>query len=206
MGHPSTHLGALIGAIIVTLIALAFARRQNRHRAMGGAISRPKQVWLGLAIFNWFVLAPLIAVDPRTPPVLAWGLGAFGAFMWLRGAAEMVMLYVTKNWRPPMGITHDVLCILLLVGVLGLRSSELTLDGPLPVWFLAYYLSVIASLVAEIWFAWAFFHAVEGKTTGHDGIWFADEHDPRFILINRVTTVVDVLVGGILVCFLWAIR
>lgn len=204
MQDPKTHLLALIGAFFVALIALAFARRQNRYRAMGGAISRPKQVWLGLAIFDWFVLAPLVALDPACPPGLALGLGAFGAFMWARGLAEMVMLYVTKNWRPPIGISHDVLCILLLVGVLLYGWSELTIQGGVHAWILAYYLSLIGSLVAEIWFAWAFFHAVEGKTTGHDGIWFADEHDPRFILINRVTTVVDVSVGGFVVAFLIA--
>jgi hypothetical protein len=46
--------------------------------------------------------------------------------------------------------------------------------------------------VVEVLYATLFFQAVEGATTGEDGIWFADEEQARFRRINRITLACNV--------------
>lgn len=197
----STRLGLALGLLLVATISLIFARRQNRAAGLGGAISRPKQLWLAWTIYTWFVVAPTVAADPGLPRPLAWTLGGFAGWMWFRGLAELFMLYVTKNWRPPYGISHDLSCIAWILGA-GIYFGPVT-EGVAAQWVQALVLVMLASLCLETWYAWAFFRAVEGRTTGHDGVWFADPHDPRFRRINQVTTLangpLDLFVGAFVV-------
>ncbi|AKJ08304.1 hypothetical protein ATI61_12534 [Archangium gephyra] len=177
---------ALLG--LSALLGFFFWRRQNVQAARGGRISPPKLAWLFYAIFLWFLLCPLVALDSAVHPDLRLVLGSFGAFMWLRGMAELYMLYVSYNWKPPYGIGHDVLCIVLVLG--GLSWYQLHRDGPpspLDVWALSLIALVLVSLIVEVMYATLFFQAVEGHTTGDDGIWFADEEQARFRRINRIT-------------------
>lgn len=177
---------ALLG--VIALLGWRFQRKQNRQGAKGGRISPPKVAWLFYAIYLWFIVCPLVAMDPALPSEARWALGLFGASMWVRGAAEMYMLYVSKNWRPPYGIGHDVLCIALVLGALAWHRAHWL--GPLTsvdLWALALVGLVLVSLVIEVAYAALFFHAVEGATTGEDGIWFADEEQARFRRINRLT-------------------
>jgi hypothetical protein len=184
-------------------LGVLFWRRQNVRAAQGGRISPPKMAWLIYAIFLWFFLCPLVALDPAVHPHLRLVLGGFGAFMWLRGGAELYMLYVSHNWRPPYGIGHDVLCLLLVLG--GLGSYLLSPTGPptrLDTWTLCLTALVGVSLVIEVVYAALFFHAVEGRTTGEEGIWFADEEQARFQRINRITLACNIplylILGGLL--------
>jgi hypothetical protein len=175
---------------------VSFYRKQARGDR-GGAISRPKAFWLCFAVWCWFVVCPVVAWDASwMAPPLRWALGAFGVFMWLRGAVEMVMLYRTFNWRPPYGIGHDVACILLLLGVLGAGLDTLRgMEGAGNAWALALCGLVLVSLGVEIHHAWSFFHAVQGRTTGEDGIWFADEEAEHFRAINRTTRAWNWILG-----------
>jgi hypothetical protein len=123
--------------------------------------------------------------------------------MWVRGLAEMYMLYVSKSWRPPYGIGHDVLCILLVLGGLAWNHAHWT--GPLSAvgtWALALVGLVLVSLVIEIAYAVLFFRAVEGATTGEEGVWFADEEQARFRRINRLTFVLNLPMYGALAALL----
>jgi hypothetical protein len=150
--------------------------------------------WLFYAVYLWFLVCPLVALDAAVHPALRTVLGLFAASMWLRGLAELYMLYVAKNWKPPYGVGHDVVCILLVLGGLALHRE--TLAGPLtPVdaWALALVGLVLVTLVVEVVYASLFFHAVEGATTGEEGIWFADEEQARFRRINRLTFSFNVL-------------
>lgn len=187
-------LSPLSRVLILALLALAallgflFWRKQNVRRARGGRISPPKLAWLFYAIFLWFLLCPVVALDPAVEPNLRGVLGGFGALMWVRGVAELYMLYVSFNWKPPYGIGHDVLCILFLLG--GLSWYQLHRTGPLSrldAWALSLVSLVLVSLFVEVMYATLFFQAVEGHTTGEDGIWFADEEQARFRRINRIT-------------------
>jgi hypothetical protein len=184
-------LVALPGLCLV--LGVLFWRAQNVRRARGGRISPPKLAWLLYAVLLWFFLCPLVALDAAVHPGLRAVLGAFAASMWVRGLAELYMLYVSKNWRPPYGIGHDVLSLLVVLGGLALTREHWS--GPLaPVdaWGLALAGLVLVSLVVEVLYATLFFHAVEGRTTGEEGIWFADAEQARFERINRLTFALNV--------------
>ncbi|MDX2011135.1 MAG: hypothetical protein SFW67_13130 [Myxococcaceae bacterium] len=174
------------GAALCTVLGLRFRAKQNAG-ARGGRISNPKVVWLFFAIWFWFIECAVLAFEPALPWPYRVILGAQAASMWLRGVIELFMLHVTKNWRPPIGITHDALCIVTTVGLsawFGPRMLELGAWGP---WAPALVVLVVVSLAVELLYAALFFRAVEGKTTGDDGIWFADPESERFRRINRIT-------------------
>ncbi|RYZ46287.1 MAG: hypothetical protein EOO72_02330, partial [Myxococcaceae bacterium] len=65
------------------------------------------------------------------------------------------------------------------------------LDGR-DVWALALVGLVLVSLVVEVAYAALFHQAVEGRTTGEDGVWFADAEQERFRRINRLTLALNV--------------
>lgn len=180
-------------ALACAVAALFFRRAQNEKGARGGRISGPKVAWLFYAVFFWFFVCPLVALDAAVPVEARGVLGAFAAFMWLRGVAEMYLLYVTKSWRPPYGVAHDVACIVLVLGGLWWgRERWLGMQGPMDTWALALVGLVLVSLFVEVAYAALFFHAVEGRTTGDEGIWFADEEQARFRRINRLTLAFNV--------------
>jgi hypothetical protein len=176
------------GVALALVMGLRFRAKQNAGAgARGGKISNPKVLWLFFAIWFWFVECAVLAFEPNLPLLYRWVLGAHAASMWARGAVELAMLHVTKNWRPPIGIAHDALCI-VTVGVVALVGpggvGEL---GAWGWWAPALVVAVVVSLVVELLYAALFFQAVEGKTTGDDGIWFADPESERFKRINRIT-------------------
>jgi hypothetical protein len=187
----------LLGAFVS--LGFAFHRRQNRQGARGGRISPPKLAWLLYAVYLWFIVCPAVALDSAVPPSARLALGLFAASMWLRGAAELYMLYVSKSWRPPYGIAHDALCIALVLGALAWRSAEWTAPrSAAQLWALTLVGLVLVSLVVELLYATLFFHAVRGATTGEDGVWFADEEQARFRRINRLTFCLNVPLYGAL--------
>lgn len=195
---------ALVTAFVVMAgFVVAYHRRQNRPGRMGGAISRAKAVWLGYAVYLWFFACPLLALDPAVARPARLLLGAFGAFMWLRGVAELVLLFWLKRWSPPMGIGHDVACLLLLVAGAWWLGPELSVVArPLDAWTLGLLAVVVVSLLCEVGFAWSFHVAVGGATHGDDGVWFASEDDPRFRAINRWTIALEAPQVAFLLVFL----
>jgi hypothetical protein len=209
MLSPLTRAVLLVLLGVFIPLGLRFQRRQNQQGSRGGRISPPKVAWLFYAIYFWFIVCPAVALDPVVTPAARAVLGLFGASMWVRGAAEMYLLYVARRWRPPYGIGHDVLCIVLVLGGLGWHHAHW--EGPLSasdVWALALVGLVLISLVIEILYAALFFHAVEGATTGEGGVWFADEEQARFRRINRLTFSFNVpmyLTLAVLLAFGWGL-
>jgi hypothetical protein len=203
MLSPLTRTLLLAMLALFLLLGVLFHRRQNRQGSRGGRISPPKVAWLFYAVYFWFIVCPALALDSAVPPEARRVLGLFGASMWIRGVAEMYMLYVSKSWRPPYGIGHDVLCVALVLG--GLAWHHAYWLGPLSRaawWALALVALVLASLVIEIIYAALFFRAVEGATTGEEGIWFADQEQARFRRINRLTLACNVPLYGALAALL----
>ncbi|MBN9681154.1 MULTISPECIES: hypothetical protein [unclassified Corallococcus] len=183
--------------------AVGFRRRQNAQGGRGGRISGPKLAWLLYAVFLWFVVCPLVALDASVPVEARIVLGAFAVSMWLRGAAELYMLYVSRNWRPPYGVGHDLGCIALVGAGLVYTGEKWAgvLDGR-DVWALALVGLVLVSLGVEVAYAALFHQAVEGRTTGEDGVWFADAEQERFRRINRLTLLLNVPLYGALAVWL----
>jgi hypothetical protein len=205
MLSPLTRAVLLVLLGVFALLGVLFQRRQNQRGTRGGRISPPKVAWLFYALYFWFIVCPAVALDPAVAPEARAVLGLFGASMWVRGVAEMYMLHVSKSWRPPYGIGHDVLCIALVLG--GLAWHPAHWMGPLSrseAWALALVGLVLISLVIEIIYAALFFHAVEGATMGEEGVWFADEEQARFRRINRLTFALNVPMYGALAALLAA--
>lgn len=176
----------VLAIVLCAVLAVRFFRKQNREGTQGGRISRPKIAWLFFAIFVWFLLSAIVALDPNVPRGVRYVVGAFAVSMWLRGLAELFMLYVSHNWRPPYGIGHDVICLLLIGGVAASQADGVTGAFPAVVYW-GFVGIIVASLVVEITYAALFFNVVRGATMGKQGVWFADD-DPRFDHINRITT------------------
>jgi hypothetical protein len=191
------------GLIVVSVVAALFYHRQNRQQVLGGRISPAKFAWLLYTVFVWFILCPLLALAAEVGYPLRVILGSFAVCMWGRGVVEIYMLYVSKNWRPPLGITHDVLSLLLILGLsLRYRVEITALARPFDAWVLALLGCVVVSLGLEVWYASAFYRAVQGQTTGDDGVWFATRDDVRFAWINHMTAVWNVPLYGFLLVFL----
>ena len=178
----------VVGAAMLVAFGVLFRRRQ-KPGAIGGPISAAKAYWLSFAIYLWFVVCPVVGGEPTAPSSLRLPLLVVGASMWLRGAVEMVMLYGTKTWRPPLGIAHDILTIILLLTMVaaGVVGGVGLVWSPMAMAMAMLTVVVLASLVLEIVHARTFFAVVGTGTVGDDGVWFADDDDPRFIAINRRT-------------------
>ncbi|MBE2253701.1 MAG: hypothetical protein IAE78_29500 [Myxococcus sp.] len=185
----STRTVALLwaGVALALVMGLRFRARQNAGHAKGGRISNPKVLWLFFAIWFWFVECAVLAFEPALPFAFRVIVGAHAVSMYLRGVVELVMLHVTKNWRPPIGIAHDALCIAVIVALVVAQREALGDPGAWGLWAPLLVVMLLFSLAVELLYAALFFRAVEGKTTGDDGIWFADPDSPRFRRINRIT-------------------
>jgi hypothetical protein len=184
----ATRVGLGASLLLCVVSALWFRGKQNRAHVMGGKISNPKVLWLFFAIWFWLFECAVLAFEPSLPLGYRIIFGVHAASMWLRGAVEMFMLYVTKNWRPPIGISHDVLCIVTVLGLAVGYRAELTVGGPWGLFAPALVVMLLFSLVVEVLYAALFFKAIEGKTMGDKGVWFASDDDVRFKRINRITS------------------
>lgn len=197
----------LITAVVTVVAGIAFARRQNARPRMGGALGRAKQIWLVWTVYTWFFAAPLFALSPALSGPLRTVLGVFSGLMLARGVAELVMLFVTKNWRPPYGIAHDVLCaVVLLAGSAWVIFGTPPFDDPIEAWGRALLAVLTVSLLLETYYAVAFHRAVGDRTTGEDGVWFAHADDPRFARVVLVTSIANIpLVGFMLGLLAWVV-
>ena len=195
----------LITAVLAVAVGIAFARGQNRRARMGGPMARPKQIWLIWAVYTWFFATPLFAMSPALSTPLRTVLGAFSILMIARGVVEVVMLYVTKSWRPPYGIAHDVLCAaVLLSGSAWVVFGGSPLDDPIEAWGRGLLAALTVSLLLETYYAVSFHRAVDGRTTGDDGVWFATADDPRFARVVLVTSIANIpLVAFVLGLLAW---
>ena len=193
----------MAGKVVLVVMALLLAvfgvrfKGQQKPGAIGGPISAAKAFWLPFALYFWFIVCAVLAIDPALPSSLRTVYAVMAVSMWLRGIAELVMLYVTHNWRPPMGVGHDAFTIVLVVVVavfcIGATDtqqwSSLARGAGALLWV------VLASLVLEIVHAWSFFVVVGRRTLGTEGIWFADDEDPRFAAINLRTKIGNVVLA-----------
>lgn len=205
MLSPPSRVLVLVAILATALLGAKVWHAQNRAGSMGGRISVPKLAWLLYTIFTWGLLTPIVALDPAVAWPFRLATGAFALSMWIRAAAEIPMLFVWMNWRPPIGIAHDLVTAGLVAGVLALTRREWWPPrDPAAAWIASYLVALLAGVLVEAFYAWQFERAVAGATTGRAGLWFASPDDPRFAFINRVTTAFDVVFYAALVAFLAA--
>jgi hypothetical protein len=196
-------LSCLASAGACTLYVSSYARKQNSSKAMGGPISPAKSYWLGFAVFAWFFLPFCLIVPGMHGRAVEIMLGTYATSMWVRGISELLLLYKWKLWRPPMGIGHDFFCQAVLLAQAFYFREELLASTGRDLVLALLCLWLFVSLIFEIYYAWAFYGAVNKGTTGEGGIWFADD-DPRFKRILRVTRIGNVTLTISLVSLLGA--
>ena len=202
MSAPTLLTKILLVAALAVLVAIGavFYLWQNSTARAGGKISRPKMLWLTYVVGLWFFVCPIVALDPTVAVPLRATLGGFAAFMWMRGLTELLMMYLTKNWRPRYGIAHNIASFVLVTAMAAwsLTSGLASYDA----WVFGLVVLVAVTLVIETVFAVGFRRVVGDRTTGDDAVWFASAKDERFAGLNRLTAALNVPVYGLLALFL----
>jgi len=204
----ATRIAILASFVAVAITGLTFYLRQNTKDTMGGGISRPKALWLTYAIYVWFFMTPILALDTSLASPYRFILGAFSVSMWARGIAELLMLYVWKNWRPPYGIAHNIFSVTILAGgCFYFRDSLSAQTGALSMWAMGFVAFLVGAMLCETYYAIHFHDTVQGQTTGDDGVWFASAEDEKFKHINRITAICNTPIIGFIAAFIlvWAV-
>lgn len=194
----------LIWPILVSVVALFFHRKQNSQQAWtGGPISWPKSFWLAYTTTTWFLLPVIFLIHPEFPHSLM-VFYVFHLFSWwIRGPLELIMIYKWFNWSPRYGISHDLFHVFICTIILALNGGSILNEFSLTNSMLAisdnyrlvsiFFAGVIIfSTLAEILFAVLFLKFRSQQETA-ENIYFASD-DPKWILINRITLTVVVLV------------
>ena len=186
--------------LISAPIGVWMFNRQNSGKKLGGPISICKGLWLYWTISVWFIMIPLALFQGDWPAAAWWGWGGFSLSFWIRGIAELYMLFVSKNWTPRIGITHDLLTLAGLLLAYALNWNSLVYSAW---WIQLFSVGMVISICVETWYAWAFLQLVRERTKGKEGIWYATKEDPKFLLILRVTTVFNTILYAIVALFVW---
>jgi hypothetical protein len=181
--------------ILFIAVSFIFYRKQNSGKSLGGKMALSKLFWLDYTLICWFFLPIYFGGNQKMGGVyFIWY--TLSLSMWIRGLVEIFMLYKTKNWTPPIGISHDLITIALILWAFTQTSINTYFEL-----FMA--LSLLLGLVLETYYAWAFYSIMKGKTQGEDALWFATKEDPRFRQILLVTTIGNYLLYTILFSWLW---
>ena len=194
-------IGFSIFTLILVGLSFIMSKRQNINKdktKMGGNIAPAKSFWLFYCIYTWFLLMPFVLVTQELPQELEVIWIGFVAWMYFRGIVEMVMMFITKNWIPPIGIGHDISCVVWLV----LGSIYFIYQGAsIPLHYGIFHLSLILSLVMETYYAIKFYEVVGGKTKGDDAIWYANKEDAVFKKVVKVTALLNIPLYSCLIYF-----
>ena len=188
--------------IVMSGVGMLFYINQNRAGKMGGKIAPAKMAWLIYVVYLWFVLCPLMLLHPYLQLPIADLVWFASGTMWIRGIIELFMMYVSKNWKPPYGIAHDIFSFLgMLVGFY-LISQKTIQYQQIDIWVMV-LLGVIAfTFLVETVYATVFYRLVGGHTVGEDAVWFAEQNNPKFKQIVRWTAIINVPLYLFLIVFL----
>lgn len=173
--------GLLLSLALLIASSFAFYVRQNQGHQWGGEISVPKMIWLTTAIAAWFVVPGFLWMDQRLGDRVRRLFGVFWVMMWIRGVAELVLIYGFRHWSPWYGISHDLLCLGTVFALRARCSSASEVDRA------ALRLSgtIALSLLAEAAFAGMFLATGEHEK----GVYFASA-SPSWTLVNYLTWMV----------------
>lgn len=193
-------MSLIIGTILSILTGGFIYWRQNIGERLGGPIAPSKGFWLYWTIYVWFFLLPYTLLSDEWQDAFLWGWGFLTLSMWVRGIAEIYMLFVTKNWTPKIGITHD---LFTLAGLLASYLLYFQSFSTAAWWVQGFALGLAISLCAETYYALAFLKLIREKTKGDKAIWYASKEDPQFLKILRVTTALNWLLYGLTLNFIY---
>jgi len=191
---------AILGilTVIMMIIAIFMHYRQNQGHKLGGDITPAKSFWLFYCIYTWLFFIPFILIKTDIPEPFRTTWMVFTVWFWIRSLAEGVMLFVTKNWTPPIGVAHDLSCLVILIFLPFVMAEENpNLLSPAGI----FHLGLILSLILETYYAYSFFKLVGQKTKGEKGVWYANKEDPIFKRIVLITCVFNFPTYGALLYF-----
>lgn len=135
----------LIFALLMVL-SIGFYSVQNMGWLPGGGIALSKLLWLLSAIVIWFVLPTCLCFDQSLNKHSRLLIKVFTFNMWARGLIELFMMYVTVNWHPYYGISHDLFSVLLVAAL----SIYFKPSG----WIRLLAVTWVWMLLVESYFAW----------------------------------------------------
>ena len=197
----SSKIELIASVIVVILFGFIFYHKQNYACAMGGRISKPKIVWLCLASYIYFPLTTILTFEKNIPEEFRIIFASIAILMWLRAAGELYLLYGIKKWSPKIGIGHNVLCLMTIIGEIVYFKIPIFSSN---FWDFYLVLGLISlCLVLDSFYAYQFRKIVHGKTKGVDGLWFADDEQGRFKRLNTITQNWNWIVITILILFFW---
>ena len=166
-----------------------YYKTQNSQNTIGGAISKAKILWLGYAVFNYFVFSIWLYFQTPMSSAFHGLLGGLIALFYCRFIFQGILMFGLKKWQPPMGMGYNVLCIsILTIFLIKMPLNAFYTEGVL----LLYFIGIILTLVTDTYYAKTFFQIVGKRTMGADAIWYASDEDPQFRRINRITARLNV--------------
>lgn len=194
MDHLLLHIVTLASLVLTVVMH----RRQNQPGKLGGPICLSKAFWLHYTLYTWFFLVPYILWHFPAAPLghraVWWTLTGS---MWARGLSELYMLFVSRNWTPIIGISHDIATFAMMGVALGVAGWPVGSE----VAMMIYTASLFLSIAVETHHAHSFFKIMKGRTGGDEAMWYAHEGDPRFRTIILTTTVFNWILYGALAVF-----
>lgn len=183
----------LLFALILTwsLIVRQYYKRQNNNQKTGGPISVPKALWLGYAMFFYFLYPVWLYFLFQYSSSDLLFLHFILLCMYARLIFQAIWMFRIKKWTPPMGITFNLASVILII-IVYIYSKLLfgnhvfkTLPDTV---IMLYALNVVCILLVDTYYANTFYKIVGSNTKGDNAIWFASTNDQRFNKINRITT------------------
>ena len=173
-------------------IGLLFYISQNRDNKIGGKIAPAKMAWLLYVVYLWFFLCPLMLLHPYLQLPIADLVWFAAGTMWIRGIIELIMMYVSKNWKPPYGIAHDIFSFVgMLVGFWLIYQKNLRYQD-IDVLVMTLLGVVTFTFFLETVYAMVFYRLVGTHTVGDDAVWFAGKDNPKFQKVVRLTAILNV--------------
>jgi len=173
----------LITSVLFLLVFLYVLIKHGKNPSKGGSLAPSKRFWLFYTLYTWFIFLPISLYEGYIGDAFYLSFLLLTVSMWLRAPIEVFMLLKTKNWTPPIGITHDLITLVLFcVPLFSLKSIEFTIES-------IFAFTLFLSLILETYYAYAFYKIVQDKTKGDEGIWFANKENPEFRRILQITTI-----------------
>ena len=110
------------------------------------------------------------------------------------------MMFVTKNWVPPIGIIHDLSCVLMILGLTFYWMKGVKAHFSLP--YGVFHMMLFVSIVLETYYAHGFYKIVGNKTKGEEAVWYAPADKAEFQFLVKVTGVCNLFLFSGLFFFL----
>jgi hypothetical protein len=182
-------MSILFALILLTaLFFYQYYKTQNSQNTIGGAISKAKILWLGYAVFNYFVFSVWLYFHTPVDHTFRGILMAAMILFYCRFIVQGILMFILKKWQPPMGMAYNILCISVLgVFLIDLcNKNTINISRAEGTYFL-YFIGLILTLMTDTYYAKTFFQIVGKRTMGADAIWYASDEDQKFRRINRIT-------------------